>query len=64
MFKHLLMVAVHRIRGSHAFPDVFKSIEDMDEKTAEGWLRLLQNLDSDANADGHRNGRNSIARMM
>jgi hypothetical protein len=40
-FKRHLRAKVLRIPGGHASAEVLKSIEDMTEKEAEQWYRLL-----------------------
>ena len=54
--KRHLEAKILRIRGGHAMDKVLASLKGMDEATAEQWYRLLQNLESDAAADGRRDG--------
>ena len=54
--KRHLEAKVLRIRGGHAMDKVLKSIQDMDDATAEQWFRLLQNLESDTETDATRKG--------
>jgi len=55
MKRHLTALLL-RTRGSHAFPLVLSRVETMSEEEAGQWYRLLQNLQSDAEGAGARQG--------
>ncbi|MDP2305507.1 MAG: hypothetical protein Q8P18_05725 [Pseudomonadota bacterium] len=50
------LAKLHRIRGVHAHPAVLVSVERMTEAEAEGWYRLIQNMEEDARSAGAREG--------
>jgi hypothetical protein len=51
MFKHYLRNLLLRTRGVHAYPAALAMVDKMTEAEAEGFYRLMQNIELDANAD-------------
>lgn len=51
-----LRAKILRTRGGPAATGVLASIESMDERTAEEWWRLLQNMEEEASRNGERRG--------
>lgn len=49
--KRHLTAKLHRTRGIHAYPTVLAMVEKMTDAEAEGWFRILQNLEEDAKRD-------------
>lgn len=49
--KRHLSAKLRGCRGIHAYPEVLAMVEKMTPKEAEGWFRILQNLEEDAKRD-------------
>lgn len=56
MNKRALVALLRRQRGSQVLPAPFQHIEEMDEREAGQWLRLLRNMVEDAEREGERKG--------
>lgn len=54
--KRHLSAKLHGTRGIHAHPEVLAMVEKMTPAEAEGWFRILQNIEEDARSSGERRG--------
>ena len=54
--KRHLSAKLLRTRGIHAHPEVLAMVEKMTPAEAEGWFRILQNLEEDARRSGEHRG--------